>query len=73
MMNESPGAVIDRQIKELGESLMDRTARLAADVSRCNAQIDSLKALVPWTFAIGIVCGLLFWALLCHIVLGAKW
>jgi hypothetical protein len=40
---DSPGAVIDRQILELGASIVGRTDRLASDVSHNNEQIEALQ------------------------------
>jgi hypothetical protein len=42
-MKDLPGAAIDRQILDLGASIVGRTDRLASDVSHNNEQIEALQ------------------------------
>jgi hypothetical protein len=54
-MKEQPGAAIDSQLRELGASLVERTDRLASDISHNNEQIEKLQSRVAW---VAIISGL---------------
>lgn len=54
-MTELPGAAFDRQIRELGDSMMNRTDRLASDTSHNNAEIEKLNSRATWVRNIIIV------------------
>ncbi|MFZ0495279.1 MAG: hypothetical protein WBE80_07405 [Methylocella sp.] len=61
-MSDPPGAALDSQIRELGASIVDRTDRLASDVSHNNKQIETLAARMG---QVAIISGL------CNVALGA--
>jgi hypothetical protein len=72
MSNEQPGATLDRRIKDLGDSLVERTDRIASDIAHCNAQIEKLKARDLWFLSAGMGW-LVILAIVSYVMCGARW
>lgn len=66
-MKDEPGARIDSQLSALGDSLAERTGRLAADISHSAARIEMLQTGLIWTgtmaVVLGVVLGITFMSL----------
>jgi hypothetical protein len=61
---DRPGALTDMLIGNLGLSLVERTDRLASDISVCNAKLEDLNFRMYRTFAIMIAVGFVLGATL---------
>jgi hypothetical protein len=56
-VDESFGAGIDRQIAALGNAIVERSDRLAADLAQIRARIESYQRRMPWIIAGACVLG----------------